>query len=38
MRVWEETLRVLERNFEERVSAKMRTVILTNMVLPNLQD
>ena len=38
VRVWEEKLRILERDFDERVSARMRMAILTNMLPPSLQD
>ena len=38
MRLWEEKLRVLERDFDERVSANMKMSVLANMVPANLQD
>ena len=38
VRAWEEKLRVLERDFEERISPKMKKTILTNMVPASLQD
>ena len=38
VRAWEEKLRVLERDFEERVSTKLRMAILTSMLPPSLQD
>ena len=38
IRAWEEKLRVLERDFDERISAKMKMAILANMLPANLQD
>ena len=38
VRAWEEKLRLLERDFDERISPKLRMAILTSMCPASIQD